>query len=297
MSSQKLIKPAKLKLDSKEKEPLPNFGKKEEARHSVHDYAMEVTMQSKRERADRSLPSTPSKTPAEKKAKPTFDSEKSEISNEVILEAILNLEKRVDEKLADLSEQSKQSSAMIASLTKAIQFNSEEVNECKKRVKDLEIQNDLLRKDNGDLKERVREQERYRMRWCLRIKGIEEKKDEDIRSHVVQILAKIAPELETKMDEAVDIVHRMGKKMDNKNRIVIVLFTQRRVKEEIWRRSKNSLICKEEGVRFAEMLPREDLDIRRKLWPQIDQARRAGKQAFFRGPYGFIDGKRIDPEG
>ncbi|GAA6085600.1 uncharacterized protein LOC107686071 [Tachysurus ichikawai] len=268
MSAQKLIKPAKVKLDSKGKVLSSNIEKKEEARETEHDYAMEVTVINKRERGAGSLPTTPCKTPAEKRVKPSDEREKIEISNETILEAILNLEKRVDEKLADLSEQAKQSSAMIASLTKAIQFNTEEVNECKKRVKDLETQNEHLRKDNCDLKERVRKQERYRMRWCLRIIGIEEKKDEDIRSHVIQLLSKIAPEMNAKMDEAVDIVHRLGRRMDNKNRNVIVLFTQRR-----------------------------DLEERRKLWPQIDQARRAGKLAFFRGPYGFIDGRRIEVDG
>ncbi|KAL0169104.1 hypothetical protein M9458_033700 [Cirrhinus mrigala] len=218
-------------------------------------------------------------------------------SNETILEAILNLERRADEKLANLSEQSKQSSALIASLTKAIQFNTEEVKECKKRVKDLEIQNDNLRKENCDLKERIREQEGYRMRWCLRIKGIEERNDEDIRSCVIQTLGKIAPDLESKMEEAVDIVHRLGKRMDSRNRNVIVLFAQRRVKEEIWRRTRDSPICKAERIQFAEMLLREDLEERRKMWPQIEQARRVGKKAFFRGPYGFIEGRRIDVDG
>ncbi|KAK2840934.1 hypothetical protein Q7C36_012513 [Tachysurus vachellii] len=227
---------------------MPNIEKKDEARETEHDYAMEVTVRSKRERGASSLPSTPCKTPAEKRVKPKVEGEKIEISNESILEALLNLEKRVDEKLADLSEQARQSSAMIASLTKAIQFNTEEVNECKKRVKDLETQNEHLRKDNCDLKERVREQERYRMRLCLRIKGIEEKKDEDIRSHVIQLLSKIAPKMNAKMDEAFGIVHRLGRRMDNKNRNVIVLFTQRRVKDEIWRHTKTSLICKMEGV-------------------------------------------------
>ncbi|GAA6073639.1 uncharacterized protein LOC107686071 [Tachysurus ichikawai] len=291
MSAQKLIKPVKLKLDPKGKVLSSNIEKKEEARETEHDYAMEVTVINKRERGAGSLPTTPCKTPAEKRVKPTDEREKIEISNETILEAILNLEKRMDEKLADLSEQAKQSSAMIASLTKATQFNTEEVNECKKRVKDLETQNEHLRKDNCDLKERVREQERYRMRWCLRIIGIEEKKDED---HI-QLLSKIAPEMNAKMDEAVDIVHRLGRRMDNKNRNVIVLFTQRRVKDEIWRCTKTSLIRKTEGVPFAEMLPMEDLEDRRKLWPQIDQARWAGKVAFFRGPY--IDGRRIEIDG
>lgn len=98
MSSQKLIKPAKLKLDPKGKD---------EAKEIEHDYAMEIVVQNKRERGNGSLPSTPSKVSAEKRAKPNTGGEKSGISNETILEAILNLERRVDEKLADLSEQSK----------------------------------------------------------------------------------------------------------------------------------------------------------------------------------------------
>ncbi|KAI2665795.1 Trafficking kinesin-binding protein 1 [Labeo rohita] len=116
------------------------------------------------------------------------------------------------------------------------------------RVKDLEIQNDNLRKENCDLKERIREQERYRTRWCLCIKGIEERKDEDIRSRVIQTLGKTAPDLESKMEEVVDIVHQLGKRMDSRNRNVIMLFAQRWMKEEIWRRTKDSPICKAEGI-------------------------------------------------
>lgn len=39
--------------------------------------------------------------------------------------------------------------------------------------------------------------------------------------------------MESKMEEAVDVVHRVGKRLENKNRHVIILFAQRRVKEEI----------------------------------------------------------------
>ncbi len=88
-----------------------------------------------------------------------------------------------------------------------------------------------------------------------KINGIEEKKDRDIRSLVIQTLGKIAPDLEPKLEEVVDIVHRLGKRMNIRSRNVVVLFVQRRVKEEIWRRSNDSPICKAEGIRFTEMLP------------------------------------------
>lgn len=182
---------------------------------------------------------------------------------------------------------------MIASLAEAVQFNAEEMKECRKEVQVLKEQCDQLHKDNSELKDRVREQEKYRMKWCLWVKGLEEKKDENIQVLVTEILRKVAPDLESKVEDAVDIVHRVGKKMDNKIRNVIILFAKRWMKEEIWRRTKNSQVCKDKSIRFAEMLPREDWEERRRLWPQIEQARRAGKLAFFRGPRGYIDGHRI----
>lgn len=84
--------------------------------------------------------------------------------------------------------------------------------ECKQKVKELERRNEQLTKDNYDLKERVKEQERYRMRW------LEEKKDDNVRSLVIGILGKIPPDMISKLEEAVDVVHRVGKKTENKVR-------------------------------------------------------------------------------
>lgn len=72
--------------------------------------------------------------------------------------------------------QSKQSNAMITNLAKAVQFNAEELKECKQKIADLEKQNELNCKENSELKETVTAQERYRMRWCLWIKGLEKEK-------------------------------------------------------------------------------------------------------------------------
>lgn len=68
---------------------------------------------------------------------------------------------------------------------------------------------------------------------CLWTKGLEEKKKMKTSEHKSLILAQIVPDMELKMDEAVD-VHTVRRKMDNKSRYVIVVpFAQRRVKEEI----------------------------------------------------------------
>ncbi|KAJ7983935.1 hypothetical protein DPEC_G00368940 [Dallia pectoralis] len=161
-------------------------------------------------------------------------------------------------------------------------------------MRPLESQSELLEKENRELKERVREQERYKMRWCLKLKGIKEKNEENIRTDIIHLFAKIAPDIDMRqLEDAVDIVHRIGRKEDNKNRHVVILFARRLVREEIWRRSKDSPVCKERGVRFAEMLPLEDREARKNLWPQIEQARREGKRAYYRGPHGYIEGRRI----
>ena len=115
----------------------------------------------------------------------------------------------------------------------------------------------------------------------------------NVRKEVIQLLSKTAPDLAEKMDEAVDIVHRVGRMMENKKRQIIILFARRAVRDEIWRRTKTSPVCKEEGIRFAEDLTQEDWKARQALWPKIEKARKEGKAAGFRGPFGFIEGRRI----
>ncbi len=253
-----------------------------------HVYAMNISMANKRKDG---APITPTKLPVVKKSKAV---EPEEVSNTAILNAIRGMEKKFEEQLEQLRTQAKESTSMIASLTKAVQFNAEEVKECRKKINELEKHNEYLNKENKDLKERMREQEQYKMRWCLKLKGLQEKNEENIRADIIQLCTKLVPDKDTKqLEEATDIVHRVGRKEDNCTRQVVILFAKRLVKEEIWRRSKDSQVCRERGVRFAEMLPREDREARRILWPQIEQARKDGKTAYFRGPHGYIEGKQI----
>lgn len=189
----KIIKPAKFNPD-----PGEDNENNQTSRCVEHDYPMEVSQLNKREREGNYAPPTPNKTPAEKKTKSVATNATS-VANETILRAILTLEKRVEEQLVGLKEQARQSGTVLASLTKAMQFNTEEVQGCKKKIKKLEDQNAYLKKEANELKERVRDQERYRMRWCLRIKGLEEKEGEDICGKVIHILQAIAPGLKERM--------------------------------------------------------------------------------------------------
>lgn len=161
MKPQKVIRPARFKPDPRE---VKTASKSNQTSRTVeHDYAMEVSQLNNRERDDNWAPPTPSKTPAEKTTK-LDEKSKVHVSNEVILQAILNLENWVEEQLVDLKEQAIQSGTMLTSLAKAVQVNAEEVQECEKKVKKLEDQNVHLNKEVAELKDRAREQERYRMR-------------------------------------------------------------------------------------------------------------------------------------
>lgn len=210
-----------------------------------HCYAMDVTVgTSKRERGTDSDPPTPCKSQKGKKPKKPTENEQSEVSNSAILDAIKTLGNKVEDQHEELSMQMKQHSAMIASVAKSVQINAQDLKECKDKIKVMEKQIETLKEVNIDLKARMLEEERYKRRWCLRIKGLKENTTERIREDVIQLLSKITPEYAGSMTEAVDVVHRVGRKEPNRPREVIILFTRRMVRDEIWKRTKMSEICR-----------------------------------------------------
>lgn len=236
---------------------------------------------------------TPTKTNALKKLRPHDE----EITNATLLQAITSLTARFDsqdEKLEELANQMRKNSIMVAEISKVVEFNAAEIKECKEKC--LETNKSLLglTTSHKELASRTSELERYKRRWNLRINGMKEKPEEDPRGEVIGLFAEIAPHLFQKLDDFVDTVHRIGKKEPGKPRQMIVQFTMWKYRDEFWKSTKNSSVCRERGVRFTEDLTREDRLTRAELWPLIDQARKAGKKAYYRGPFGYIEGKRID---
>lgn len=230
-------------------------------------------------------------SPARKWVRPN-----EELLGPAILEAINTLASRFDKQekqLEVINVQIRENSVTIGNLAKALEFNAAELKECKGKVSTLEKKVVALQKENADLKERTGEYERYSRRWNLRIKGIKETMNENTREEVITLLKKVAPHWAQKMEEIVDTTHRIGKKEEKRTRQVIVQFVKRQHRDGIWRMTKESETCKELGIRFIEDLTREDKQAREALWPQIQEARKAGKKAYFRGPYGFINGQKI----
>nr|XP_009302241.1 uncharacterized protein si:ch211-196c10.15 [Danio rerio] len=263
---------------------------------SVKDAASDPEMEVQTAKTDKRRDAshfTPTKDNDKKKLKPHDD----DITNATLLQAITSLTARFDvqnEQLEDMANQMRKNSIMVAEISKAVEFNAAEIKDCKEKCAEASKSLLYLTTSHKDLASRTSELERYKRRWNLRINGMKEKPEEDARKETIAMIAEIAPHLIHKLEDIVDTVHRVGKKELGKPRQVIVQFTMRKYRDEIWRSTKNSSVCRDHGVRFTEDMTREDRLARAALWPLIDQARKAGKIAYYRGPFGYIEGKRID---
>lgn len=114
--------------------------------------------------------------------------------------------------------------------------------------------------------------------------------NKDTGAAVVELLSNTAPDRAVKMDEAVDVVHRAGRKMENIDKS---LFYFRDEKRETTSGGWQKLLQPAKETRFAEGLTQEDWRSRQAPWPKTDQRGKEGKAAGFRGPLGFIEDKCI----
>lgn len=260
-----------------------------------HEYVMEIDHVDHKEKRKES--SSLQNTPTKVQAKKQKGDENPEISNAALLETIVTRFDLQDGKLSSIEHKITENSLMIVNLTKAVEFNAAEIKDCKTKINVFEKQLTSVVTMQANLISRTSELERYKRRWNLRVIGMKETTGEDIRREVVLLLAEIAPHLQHKLEDIVDTVHRVGPKTKDKSRQVIIQFCMRKYRDEFWRSTKASDVCKLRGIKFAEDLSKEDREARAALWPRISEARAAGKKAYYRGPYGYIEGTRIVKNG
>lgn len=220
-------------------------------------------------------------------------SKKQGMDNEEGMSAVLEALKVLTDKVDTIGTQLQQNTVMVASITKAVEFNVAEIKDCKAHLQITDKEMATLKKDNAELLERVLELERYKRRWNLRIRGMKEEEGEATRDKVVSLLFKIFPTWSLNVNHIVDSTHRIGRLEANKTRQIIIQFTQRLHRDALWKTTKNCSICKEMGISFVEDLCKADKESRALHWPEIQAARAAGKRAYYRGGTGFIEGKII----
>lgn len=239
----------------------------------------------------RKPPTTPTKTTGPP-VKVKTAMECASRSDDAILAAINKLASRIEDFGSKLDE----TVVMVASISRLAEFNAAEIKDCKEKIVVMEKEMPRIIKENHELKERVADMERYKRRWNLKIHGLKEKVDENIREVAVGVLSKIAPQWADKMEMMVDTVHRLGRKEDGRHRQVILQFAMRCQRDAFWKLTKNCQTCRDLGIRFKEDFSKADREARAAVWPKMERARAEGKNVYYRGHVGYINGNRVTAE-
>ncbi len=121
--------------------------------------------------------------------------------------------------------------------------------------------------------------------------------ENNVRKEVIRICQNLLPEYSDRLPDVIDTVHRVGMKKVNYTRGVIIQFSSRTLRAAVWAAAKNSSYLREKGLRFREDLCKTDRESRMKLWPLVDEARKAGKYAYFVAGRAFVEKKEIFPSG
>lgn len=187
-----------------------------------HDYVSVEANKRLLEECAENLPITPSKVHVMKKVRADHE---DDISHADILEAIYSLGKRFDKqekKLEELTRKMEENCSVISEVKEDLKVH-------KRKAAELELEFSDLKKDNKALRIRVGELDCHKRRWNLRIKGLPGKQNENIKADVITLLSKIAP----------------GAPWEMNTRQLIMQFSKRIYRDQIWALSKGSTVCKE----------------------------------------------------
>lgn len=140
-------------------------------------------------------------------------------------------------------------------LSEKVSHVSEEVKRHDIKIVQLEKENMELRAENISLKENMDEMQRYSRRRNLNLQGVPERDGEDARSVTINILRKMIPSIQNKLDVVVDVVHRLGqRRSDGAPRNIIMRFTMQTYRDMVWWAAKDSCFLKENKLRIKEAL-------------------------------------------
>ena len=230
--------------------------------------------------------------------------------NAVLLEAINKLstsQKDVMDKLSSIENSVTENLKNIQALTASVQSTQTQIGALTSRVDPLEIEVKNLKDENKKLLTQVNEQDAYSRRWNLKISGIAESKDENVKMMVIDLFSRVSPGLRDSLQRSVDIAHRLGPRGKKEDRIdengkekgprrIIVRFAYRAHRDQIWADAKDCQVLKQKNIKITEDLTQHTREQRAKLWPMVEAARSQGKRAGFTGPFAIIDGKKFSAD-
>lgn len=241
-----------------------------------------------------SSPNTPTK-PQMKKARGNEEQPSLLELQDTIISAVID---KINERADQTDKAVHYNTVQIDGLKKSLDFCHKEVADLKKQNSILKASCETLQRKVCEMETKVNESDRYSRRQNLRLHGIPEREDDNLKSRVQEVCRPVlsASEVGAVM-EAIDIVHRIGRRKDgNSNqqpRPVIIRFMSRTARDLIWRASKKSEFLSSKKLHFKEDLTAEDRAIRGRLWPTIEAARKRGEKAYFVGIRAFVNGNEI----
>lgn len=198
------------------------------------------------------------------------------------------------QKISAIEVTTEATSNQIKSLTATVQQLIVDVGFHKEAIDHLESEVQALKNENKSMKAGVQESSRYSWRWCLKLHGVAEKESEDVRSVVLNVLEKVAPGIGDRLQDSVDVAHRLGpKRSEGKARSIIILFSLRRIRDMVWSAAKGCKFLRENRLHLSEPLSPDDRAAWDKLWPLVKKAREEGKRASFRSSFALIDGNQV----
>ena len=220
------------------------------------------------------------------------------VSNSALMTVMERIEKLQEEslrRLQSLESTVQDNTQAIRSATDSLEQLGKQVDDVTLHVDSLQSQVETLEKENAVLRDKVANLQAYQRRWNLRVAGIPEHTGEDIKKTIIDILGLVSPDIAQQLHFSVDIVHRLGPCSADRHssRRIIVQFLSRTHRDKIWKDARTSKLLKERKIQIFEDLTPETKDARNKLWPMVEQARKEGKRAGFRGACALIDGKTI----
>ncbi|KAF7199046.1 putative LOC107389088-like protein, partial [Nothobranchius furzeri] len=192
-----------------------------------HDYACQEAMETNL-RGTKNLLTSPGKAALPLKKQRGHEEAAISAEASVILAAVESLKNSIEELRGDL----KQNTLTIASIVKAVDFNSGEIKDLKEKNKGMTEEIKLLKATNLDLTAKLlrvekmtEDQESYKRQWNLRLNDLKEEKDEDTRKKVAGVLIKILPHWAEKVELILDTVHRLGTPLNGRPRQIILQFS------------------------------------------------------------------------
>lgn len=214
-------------------------------------------------------------------------SEKIDGYNETIVE-------KIDASTKSLAALITANSKSIQELTERSDSLFADVEEVKVTVQRVDAASTDHEKRIIELEEQLNNAEAHSRRMNLRLYGLPEMEGENVKKRVLEICAAVVPHTrDWLLPVYVDVCHRVGTRQESRTRPVIIRFSSRDFKDELWRNtSKGS--CEymvSRKLNFGVDLTTKDKEKRNQLWPYVKEAREKNFKAFFVGGKAIIDGK------